>query len=322
MRAVAIAAARVLGEEDAVVASWGSAGPVFQRMRDGRGGLCVLSFPTVHPRYYRKLLREEAVREPAFAETLINHEWPHWMEEQFEHEISMAHRVFVGSSFARNSFVAEGIPAERLDVIPYGADLDLFYPAELTEERPNGALRLLFVGRLDQAKGIAYLMKAYERFRGPETHLTLVGRMAGNGTAFRPYRGLFNHVGHVPRPSLAHIYRQADVFVLPTLLEGMPLVVLEAMASGLPVITTTNGAGDIVRHNVDGFVVPTRDVDAIVDGLERLRRDPSLRAQMGRNARQRAQQFTWKAYRHMAVRRLRQLLTITHEKETPNEVPA
>jgi glycosyltransferase involved in cell wall biosynthesis len=92
------------------------------------------------------------------------------------------------------------------------------------------------------------------------------------------------------------LYRESDVFVFPTLLEGMPLVVLEAMACGLPVITTANGPGDIVRDGVDGFIVPARDADVISERLERLYRDPELRATMGRNASARAREFDWPAY--------------------------
>ena len=93
--------------------------------------------------------------------------------------------------------------------------------------------------------------------------------------------------------------------MFPTLVEGMPLVVLEAMASGLPVITTPNGPGDIVRDGVDGFLVPPRDVDAIVDRLALLRTNLELRQEMSFNAREQAQRFTWSAYRKSVVGALR-----------------
>jgi glycosyltransferase involved in cell wall biosynthesis len=76
----------------------------------------------------------------------------------------------------------------------------------------------------------------------------------------------------------------------------MPLVVVEAMASGLPVITTDHGPGDIVRDGIDGYIVPIRDPEAIAGKLEYLRANPEFRLQMGRNARERALEFTWARY--------------------------
>ena len=152
------------------------------------------------------------------------------------------------------------------------------------------------------------MLKAYERFRGDGTSLTLVGNFHGSQEPLRRYRELFQYIPNVPRARLADFYRRADVFVFPTLIEGLPLVVLEAMASGLPVIVTPNGPGDIVRDGVDGFVVPIRDSDAIVDRLEYFRANPQVRNEMGRNARERALTFTWDAYQARVVEALNEML--------------
>ncbi len=302
-RALMRAAERLLGDQSAVVASWGCAEPVFRKAR-AKGVLCVLNYPLAHHRFTRCYLEDEAARQPAFAETLNSHDRPGWQERQLDAEIELADRILVGSSFVRESFIAEGVPAQKLVVIPYGADTRLFEPPERKEHNRNG-LRLLFVGQIGQRKGISYLLDAARRTAVQGDSLTLVGQIQGSGRALLPYRDGFRHVPHVPRAELREIYRQADVFVFPTLVEGMPIVVLEAMASGLPVITTPNGPGDIVRDGVDGFLVPPRDVDAIVERLERLRANPQLRDQMARNARIRAQEFTWDAYRKKAVTALR-----------------
>jgi glycosyltransferase involved in cell wall biosynthesis len=276
---------------------------VFGKAR-ASGTLCVLNYPLAHHRFTRRYLEEEAARQPAFAETLNSHDWPEWQERQLDAEIELADHILVGSNFACESFIAEGVPAQKLTVIPYGADTALFEPPEQKVHDRNG-LRLLFVGQIGQRKGISYLLEAARRTAAQGDSLTLVGQIQGSGRALVPYRDGFRHVPHVPRVELREIYRQADVFVFPTLVEGMGIVVLEAMASGLPVITTPNGPGDIVRDGVDGFLVPPRDVDAIVERLERLRADPQLRQEMARNARIRAQEFTWDAYRKKTVVALR-----------------
>jgi glycosyltransferase involved in cell wall biosynthesis len=131
--------------------------------------------------------------------------------------------------------------------------------------------------------------------------------MVGDPTSLLPYAKGVRHIAHQTRPALAEMYRQSDVFVFPTLIEGMPLVVLEAMACGLPVIVTANGPADIVRDGVDGFIIPQRDADAVTGCLERLYRDRSLRAEMGRNASERALEFGWGAYTSKAQAYLAQL---------------
>ncbi|HEY65970.1 MAG TPA: glycosyltransferase family 4 protein, partial [Caldilineae bacterium] len=100
-------------------------------------------------------------------------------------------------------------------------------------------------------------------------------------------------IGYVTDP--VAVYQQADVFTFPTIEEGSALVTYEALACGLPVVTTPN-AGSVVRDGVEGFIVPTRDVEALVAVLERLRADERLRLGIGWAARQRAEAFTWERY--------------------------
>jgi len=261
-----------------------------------------VNYPIAHHRFHRAVQREEHERDPEFAETWPTlDDWPADYEEQIDREIQVADRILVGSSYARDSFIREGINSTKLVVAPYGVDLDIFTPGPPRVPDPARAFNAIFVGQLSQRKGLSYLLKAYRQFRKPDSRLTLVGNAVGASAPLRRYADLYRQVPHQTRPALAAMYREADVFVFPTLLEGMGLVVLEAMACGLPVITTANGPGDIVRDGVDGFVVPPRDADAICDRLERLYRDPDLRAEMGRNASARAREFDWAAYARRAL---------------------
>ena len=260
-------------------------------------GVKVLNYSIAHHRYIQRFVEEERELEPAFAATLPD--WsqaPTWQESELDMECELANRILVGSQFAANAFIEEGFPAEKVIVIPYGADLERFSPGSSGAEQRK-TFRALFVGSIVQRKGVSYLLRAYRRFKGPDTELVLVGNYPNDLRPFIHFREDFKHIPHVPHADLPEIYRNADVFVFPSLLEGMGLVVLEAMASGLPVITTPNGPGDLVRDGVDGFVVPIRDVDAIVEKLEYLRAHPEERLRMGQNARERAKMFTWEHYR-------------------------
>jgi glycosyltransferase involved in cell wall biosynthesis len=103
------------------------------------------------------------------------------------------------------------------------------------------------------------------------------------------------YLGQVPRSQVREEFRRADVFVLPTLAEGMALVHLEAMACGVPVITTPH-CGSVVRHGVDGLIVPIRDSRALADSMERLINDRVIRQQYSTAARLRSQEFSWREY--------------------------
>jgi glycosyltransferase involved in cell wall biosynthesis len=302
---VAHAGAGLLRDERMVVGSWLSALPAFEKA-ESSGAIRVLNYPLAHHAFTRRYLSEEALLEPSFAGTLDNVDRPRWVAERLDRTIALADRILVGSSFVRRSFELQGVSRDKLVVVPYGVDTHLFSPGG--EQTPSGGFRIVFAGQIGQRKGISYLLRAYRRFRGPGTSLALIGRIQGDGNALAPWRDQFTHVPHMSRPALAREFRNADVFVFPTLVEGMPLVVIEAMASGLPVITTANGPGDLVRDGVDGFIVPDRNVDAIVACLERLRGDPELRAEMAANARIRSLEFTWDRYRRIAVSYIREWL--------------
>lgn len=299
---VAETGADALFEERMVVASWYCALPAFKKASQ-HGIIRVLNYPLAHHAFTRRYLQEEADLEPAFRATLNSHDSPKWQVDRLDKEIELANHILVGSSFAKETFLMEGVPAEKIEVIPYGADTSLFKPAECKIINHN-QFNVIFVGQLSQRKGLSYLLRAYERIHGPGTSLTLVGQLQDDGESLMPWRYLYRHIPHVPRVELARLYQQADVFVFPTLVEGMGLVVVEAMASGLPVITTPNGPGDIVRDGLEGFLVPPRDVDALANRLQRLKDDPVLRNIMAENAHSRSQYFTWANYRETVLMRI------------------
>ena len=296
---VAQAAARLAVDVPCVVAYEGFALPAFIARREAGPGRTVLNYPVAHHRVRRRERLEEIARTPQFASTWPDFDdWADGHEQRLDDEIALADAVLVGSTYVADTFVAEGIPRTRMRVVPYGVDLLTFTPPTGGERarRDGSRFEAIFTGQMTQRKGLSYLLEGWRRFARADARLTIVGQAVGDPSALAPYADLFRHVPHQSRPELARHYRAADVFVFPTLVEGMPLVVLEAMACGLPVIVTANGPADIVRDGIDGFVIPVRDPDAIAERLERLYRDPALREEMGRNASRRAAEFGWSAY--------------------------
>jgi glycosyltransferase involved in cell wall biosynthesis len=258
-------------------------------------GLKILNYSIAHHKHIQEFLFEEAQLQPAFAATLPESQVPAWVQKRLDEECALADVILIGSSYAGETFVCQGIPRQKVRIVPYGVDTSVFRPNRPSPGRRD-SLRALFVGQIGQRKGISYLLEAAKRLSGKGYRFTLVGNILGDGKPLSPYRDYFMHIPNIPRAQLPMVYNSNDVFVFPTLIEGMGLVVLEAMACGLPVITTRNGPGDIVRDGIDGFIVPIRDVDAVCDCLEILQANPDLRVNMGANARQRASEYSWEAY--------------------------
>jgi glycosyltransferase involved in cell wall biosynthesis len=293
--AVANAACRHVAGTDCVVAYEGFALPAFEASKAQGASAAVLNYPVAHHRQRRRVRLEENEREPDFAITWPDFDdWPAGHEERLDEEIRQADGVLVGSTYAGASFVAEGVDPAKIRMIPYGVDLNIFTPGP-PRAKPAG-FGVIYAGQLTQRKGISYLLRGYRKFARVDTRLTMVGSLVGGDVPLRPYAHLFEHVAHQTRPALAERYRASDVFVLPTLVEGMGLVVLEAMACGLPVIVTANGPGDIVRDGIDGFVIPERDENAVCERLDFLYRNPELCVEMGRSAASRAREFDWSTY--------------------------
>lgn len=255
------------------------------------GAVSILNQVVGHIGAALKLFREESALAPEFAETMV--ETPDELVARQEAEIREADGILVPSDYVRDTLIERGAPAERIFVLPYGVDIDRFRPAPPRERK---GFRLLFVGQLSQRKGIRYLLEAVKRLKLPDAELVLVGKMIGRDSAFAGYRDVFRHVAHVPYHEVHRLFQDADVFVYPSLHEGSALAIYEALASGLPVVTTLN-SGSVVRDGQDGFLVPIRDVEALMEKIERLYRDRDLRTAMALSARARACEFTWAHYR-------------------------
>ena len=148
--------------------------------------------------------------------------------------------------------------------------------------RRSGPLRVLFVGTLQLRKGIPYLLAARRQLRGNGVRIRLVGPSLLAPSVMRELRREMEVVGPVPRSRIGEHYAWADVVVLPTLSEGSANVVYEAMAAGLPVITTAN-AGSIIVDGESGVLIPIRDTEALAAVLERFAEGYMLKPGPGRS---------------------------------------
>lgn len=269
------------------------------------GKACIYDLPIGYWRAARKILQEEAEREPEWAGTLNGNLDSAEKTARKDAELRRANLVLVASSFTLRTLDQAPDFQGSVMMIPYGAPrLEMAGPVAL-RSRNTSTLRALFVGSLGQRKGLSYLFRAVETL-GSSVELTVIGARPLNPCAALD-RAL-KSVRWIPSCSHHDVLVEMaanDVLIFPSLFEGFGLVLLEAMAMGLPVITTNHTAGpDLITDGVEGFIIPIRSTEAITEKLDLLRREPDLRATMADQARKRARDFTWEQYGRTVAERV------------------
>lgn len=217
-----------------------------------------------------------------------------------EAEYAHADWISVPSQFCYDSFVAQGVTPEKLLKIPYGARLERFWPTELHQPDDDREFRVLFVGCAGVRKGLLDLLEAFRLFNHPNKRLILIGGFSSESKALLDSvdQASIESLGSVANSDLREHYSRASVFVLPSIEEGLAMVIGEAMACGCPIIASTNtGASELISDAVEGFIVPIRSPRLIADRLQLLADNPELRLQMGSAALARVQRLEgWDAY--------------------------
>ena len=263
-----------------------------------QGARVVMDNPTSHPDCEAELLAAEYERYGVPWRAFNPRRYDRWRQALDE-----ADYVLVLSQFARQSFLERGFPDDKLSVVPYGVDSDLFRP----RPKHDDVFRVLHVGQIGLIKGVQYLLEAWSRLSLPNAELVLVGWTNDNAVdLLRRYEGrcTFRVVEHLESMrQVAEQYNQASVFVAASITDGWAMTVTEAMASGLPVIVSENvGAKDAVRDGESGFIVPSRSAEAIADRIAEFHRKRGEIHEIGAVAREDAVPHSWEQYGERLVR--------------------
>lgn len=276
-----------------------------------------------HPGSVRRILRRERELYPECAETL-DREWelalPENEFQELVEETAMADYWLVASSFTKATLTEWGIPAERVRVIPYGTNLSgLTPPTRPVRER--APIKLLFVGTLCQRKGLKYLLEAVSQIPRDQVELTLCGRPMDDLSWVRSSGVPVTVLESVSAAMLRQQYREADVFVFPSLAEGFGHVLLEAMAAGLPIVSTDRTAApDLIEDGTHGFLVAAGDPQALASAIRKFVDQPWIVDSMGAAARARAEQFTWSRFRGGVVDAVRGIFGGASTNETEEAI--
>jgi glycosyltransferase involved in cell wall biosynthesis len=240
------------------------------------GGTLVGIATVPHPRFDEQIIAEE-YKHFGDIPPDINAETKSAIAASFDYIIAQ-------SELTRDTYIQNGFPEDRIWVAPLDVDTEQFKP----QPKRDDVFRVTFLSDIHIKKGLHYLLAAWQRLSIPNSELLIVGRMNVPDKVEQEYREIIESdesiylLKHTDTPE--EIYRDTSVFVLPSLSEGFGKVVNEAMASGLPVVTTEHAPG-LITNGEDGFIVPIRDSNALAERIQYLYDNPLLARRVGERGR-------------------------------------
>jgi glycosyltransferase involved in cell wall biosynthesis len=238
------------------------------------------TYHTAFPEYAKALTDDAYVEDIAWKYMV-------WFYDQLD-------AVYVPSLATGRQLIERGIKEEKIRVYPRGIDTDRFHPAKRNGfydkyALAGDAVKLLYVGRVSKEKNLPVLEAAFRALhaRCPEAHLVIVGDGPYRESMQQNLAGLpVTFTGYLEGDALAGVFASSDIFVFPSATDTFGNVVLEAQASGLPVIVTDEGGPqENLLQDTTGFIVPANDSAALAEAMQRLVQDPARRAAMALTAR-------------------------------------
>jgi glycosyltransferase involved in cell wall biosynthesis len=187
--------------------------------------------------------------------------------EQELKEYDLADYISIPSQFVKNTFINKGIPENKLTLIPYGVSLNSFYPSQ----KKDRIFRFISAGSVSLRKGSIYTLKAFHELNFPDAELLMVGKI---DLEMFPLINKFKlnkkikFINHVPQNKLVDYYNKSDVFIISSIEDGFAMVILQALACGIPVICSNNSGGsELIKNGENGFVLQIRDVNGIKEKM-------------------------------------------------------
>lgn len=265
--------------------------------------LRVMDMSAANLLYMRQIYEQDFLLQPQFAALLKKERQVVWHSDNIARtklELALTDYFLVPSSFVAKSLAYSGILPSQMKLCPYGVNVQQFTRDEVKSlslplSRP---LRFIYVGGVKELKGIGYLLTAIEQIPACQASLTIVGQINEDQIDLSRYRHRVEFTGNVLHEQIPRLLQSADVFVFPSLGEGLSLATLEAAACGLPLIVSENsGVNDYITEGKEGFVIPIQSTQALVEKMQWFITNPEKIANMSQNARQLAQRYTWDNYK-------------------------
>lgn len=263
-----------------------------------RGLPRLYDLPIMHWRAAREVESKEAIMFPHLTAGLLTLNDSEEKHRRKDEELSLATKVIVASHITKKSLESIGFEPHRIAVIPYGISVP---PKKIDSERRD-TLRVLFVGRVGPRKGVHRLLAVWNRLALQNAELLLAGVDEFPSGFLKKSLGRAHFLGHRSAHELALLYQDADLLVLPSLVEGFGMVLLEALAHGTPILASNHTAApDILARHPCGWSFTHGDDEALAEGLAHAHSNRAELYDLRQDARIAASLFSWKAYRQNLV---------------------
>ncbi|WP_338767942.1 glycosyltransferase [Bernardetia sp. ABR2-2B] len=271
------------------------------QMAKKKGIFTVYEQPSQHHTFFAPIVTEQLKKYPELASnetSLLINDKSIYRNKRRDKELSTTDIILCNSSFTKRTLVDANIDKKKIHVIPHGFPKSLSIIKEKNiNDRP---VVFLNAGTQNLRKGIHLLYNAWKKanFSEKEAELWLIGK---NTLPEKLLQGIGQNVrikDSIPREELMQLYKEADIFILPTLADGFAMVLSEAMSQGVPVITTPNSmAPDFIIHNKNGWIVPVGKEEELLNQMKWCVENKHLIPKISHEALETAKKWQWKDYR-------------------------
>lgn len=296
---------------DAVIMFDGYAYTCFEYLKKKAPGIkCILDVTIMSRPFTRKVFDEIAERTQ---DPDLKKENFYLYDEEFlknyQKEYDYGDFFLVGSQIVKKSVEFCGVDETAIVVNPYGVDIKKFFA--VPKEKVSGPLKLIVVGQLNRRKGIHQLLEVVTKYSSDDVTLDLIGGFESTSDIYLKYKDCENvkFHGFITHDTLYKMYQESHVFALPSFAEGMALVGLEALASGLPLLCSDcTGINDLVIQYENGIVTHAGDMNEIKAGIDWFRENMDRIPEMSINARKKAEEYSWEAYYKRTIEHINRFL--------------
>ena len=256
---------------------------------------CSYELPIAHWATVRRLLAQEAERQPEWEPTLESTREPEEKLYRKEEEIRLADRISCPSQFVLDSIPLEIRQKTPCQISPFGSP-----PGEsvhLETSSKNDSLKLLFVGSMSQRKGLADLFEAMKLLKCEPVSLSILGQPSMPMEFYRNQFSEFKYFPPCSNQKVRAIMKGHDALVLPSIVEGRALVQQEALSCGLPIIVTPNAGGeDLVDEGITGHLVPIRSPEKIAQAIRAMIENKNHKEEIRKLCQKKAMEYSWASY--------------------------